>query len=239
MLESQFAHWRGLDEADRGRLRDEIRFFIAERNWEGCAGLALTDPMRVLIAAQACLLVLHRPDLQYRNVSAILVYPGGYFAGPQPTPVLGGPPRVADNAGLPVLGQAFDRGPVILSWRHAQHGASSSDDGENLVLHEFAHKLDMLNGAVDGTPPMRTREEARTWHRTMTDAYEKLAAEARGSVPFGAPRSPLRAYALTNPAEFFAVGTEVFFERGEALREWDEEMYGAMATFFGGGRAGS
>ncbi|MFO0874686.1 MAG: M90 family metallopeptidase [Phycisphaerales bacterium] len=238
LLDEQFAHWARLGDDGRARLRDEIRFFIAERFWEGCAGLEMTERMQVIIAAQACLLLLGRPDLEFRNVSTILVYPSGYFAGPQPTPVLGGTPRVTDGAGTPVLGQAFDRGPVILSWRHAQAGASDAGDGENVVIHEFAHKLDMLNGAVDGQPPMSSREQARAWHRTMTDAYEKLASEARMRTRIGpwsgapAPSAPIRPYALTNPAEFFAVATEVFFERGAALRAWDEELYGALAGFY-------
>ena len=127
----------------------------------------------------------------------------------------------------PVLGQAHSLGPVILSWRHAQAGAADADDGENVVLHEFAHKLDMMNGAVDGTPPMDDREQGRAWQRVMTDAYERLGAARRMGVP-----APLRPYALTNPAEFFAVATEVFFERPHALYAWDAELYGVLARFY-------
>lgn len=228
LLRREFAAWRRLGESDRERLRDMLRYFISERYWEGCGGLEIAEQMQVLVAVQASLLLLNRPDLNFSNVSTILLYPSGYFAGPMPTPVLGGPPRVMDGAGTPVLGQAWDRGPVILSWRAAAGGAAVDDDGENVVLHEFAHKIDMMTGAVNGMPPLRSREEARRWHLTLTDASERLSSELQQGI-----RGPLRPYALTNPAEFFAVTTEVFFERAVALREWDPELYEVFARFYG------
>jgi Mlc titration factor MtfA (ptsG expression regulator) len=226
ILRNRFAQWMLLTEPERVQLRDALRFFIAERFWEGCEGLELTEPMQVLIAAQASLLLLGRPDDDFSNVTTVLVYPHGYFAAPQRAPVLGGT-RIMDSGPTAVLGQAWERGPVILSWTHAAKGAADGGDGENVVFHEFAHKLDMNNGLVDGTPRMSSREQAKEWHLVMTDAFAKLDGELHSGV-----RGPLRRYALTNPAEFFAVATEVFFERPVELREWDDDLYRVLSRFY-------
>lgn len=220
--------WSQLTADEQLRIEDEIRFFIAERNWEGCGGLTLTIEMQAIIAAQACRLLLGRPGDRFQGVTTILVYPSGYFAETNQQSVLAGQgTRVVDGGGMPVLGQAHHRGPVILSWRDALHGAIHDHDGNNLVLHEFAHKLDMANGVVDGTPPMDSLEQATEWHETMTAARERLVHDLRIGL-----NAPLRPYALTNPAEFFAVATEVFFERPEDMHEWDNELYRVMARWY-------
>jgi len=226
ILFREFAVWGRLREEERARLRDELRFFIAERHWEGCGGLKMTERIQVLIAAQACLLLLGRPEDNFRNVSSVLVYPSGYFAAPPQTPVFGAP-RVTNSAPAPVLGQAWERGPVILSWQHARAGAAVADDGQNVVYHEFAHKLDMLNGIVDGLPGLASRAEAQRWHAVMTEAFERLREARERGYP-----APLRPYALTNPAEFFAVATEVFFERPHSMRDWDPDLYDLLRDYF-------
>ncbi len=226
ILFREFQMWGRLREEERAQLRDELRFFIAERHWEGCAGLKMTERIQALIAAQASLLLLGRPEDSFRNVSSVLVYPSGYFAAPQQNPVFGAP-RVVNAAPTPVLGQAWERGPVILSWQHAKAGAAVADDGQNVVYHEFAHKLDMLNGLVDGMPRLGSRAEAQRWHAVMTESFDHL----RQSREYGHP-APLRPYALTNPAEFFAVATEVFFERPHSLRDWDGDLYDLLRDYF-------
>ncbi|MFO0829399.1 MAG: M90 family metallopeptidase [Phycisphaerales bacterium] len=227
LLHRTLRFWADLSADEQARMEDEIRFFIAERNWEGCGGLELDESMQVLIAAQACRLLLGRPNERFSNVSAILVYPSGYFTGPEQTSVLGAGARIVESGGKPVLGQAHQNGPVILSWSHTVAGAVHDDDGENVVLHEFAHKLDMMNGVVDGTPRMDSAEQAKAWHEAMTAARERLQQDLRLGLP-----APLRPYALTNPGEFFAVSTEVFFERPDAMAEWDEELYRVLAEWY-------
>jgi len=226
ILYREFAVWGQLREEERAQLRDALRFFIAERYWEGCGGLEMTERIQVLIAAQACLLLLGRPEDDFRNVTSVLVYPSGYFAPPQQNPVFGAP-RVTNAAPTPVLGQAWERGPVILSWQHARSGAAVGDDGHNIVYHEFAHKLDMLSGVVNGMPRLGSRAEAARWHEVMTEAFAHL----RQSREFGAP-APLRPYALTNPAEFFAVATEVFFEKPHSLESWDADLYDLLCDYY-------
>jgi len=220
--------WSTLTADEQLRIEDEIRFFIAERHWEGCGGLKLTDEVRAVIAAQACRLLLARPEDRFNNVSSILVYPSGYFTGPTRQGIMpGSGAGVINTGGQAVLGQAHDRGPVILSWSHTLTGAVYGHDGENLVLHEFAHKLDMAAGPVDGTPRMESAKQAHAWHDAMTSAREHLESDLRiGLSP------PLRRYALTNPAEFFAVATEVFFERPSAMFDWDAELYRVLAEWY-------
>lgn len=226
VLRNHFSQWMSLAEPERVRLREQIRFFVAERYWEGCAGFELAEWMKVLIAGQASLLLLGRPEDDFDNVTTVLVYPDGYFAAPQRAPLMGGV-RVMDGGPTPVLGQAWERGPVILSWRHARLGAADASDGQNVVFHEFAHKLDMNNGLVDGTPRMDSRDQAQQWHTVMSEAFERLRSELAAGI-----RGPVRPYGLTNPAEFFAVCTEVFFERPGPLREWDEALYGVLRRFY-------
>lgn len=226
ILARRFAPWPHLTPEERNTLRERVRFFIAERYWEGCAGLELTDEMRVTIAAYASLLVLARPADEYGNVSTVLVYPDGYFATEQPPPLMGRSGIVSDGA-TPVLGQAYTAGPVILSWRHALHGAVSHDDGNNVILHEFAHKLDMLAGPVDGTPPMESREQAKEWAEIMQGEMEALREAIAAGV-----RLLIRPYAATNPAEFFAVTTELFFERPGDLRDHHPDLYRVLRRFY-------
>lgn len=222
--------WSHLTADEQARIEDEIRFFLVERSWEGCGGLELTEEMQVIIAAQACRLLLGRPEDRFANVTAILVYPSGTFTEVLPSPI-GGPPRVVQAGGVPVLGQAFDRGQIILSWQHSLEGAVDDADGQNVVLHEFAHALDMMNGPVDGMPRMSSRAEAVAWHDAMTAAYERCR-EGWQARSWDATRPPLRPYALTNPGEFFAVATEVFFERPDALAAWDEDLYRVLSRWY-------
>ena len=225
-IEQHLSSWALLSADEQQTMRERVRFFIAERYWEGCAGLTVTDEMRVAIAANASLLVLARPEDEYDNVTTILVYPSGYFAPDQPPSVLGGTRLIAASPQA-VLGQAHQNGPVILSWRHARFGTAHAGDGENVVLHEFAHKLDMLAGGVDGTPRMESREQAAEWATVMQRSLEELRAEIAAGVP-----TLIRRYGATNPAEFFAVTTELFFELPLPLRERHPDLYRVLRRYY-------
>ncbi|MEZ6037335.1 MAG: zinc-dependent peptidase [Planctomycetota bacterium] len=213
--------YRALDERGRGRIRDDLRVLVAEKNWEGCGGLALTDEIRVTIAAQASLLLLNIEHDYYPDVRSILVYPSAYRTMPR-----------RDAAGVVSegqanLGEAWRDGPVILAWDSARGGALDPDDGHNLVLHEFAHKLDMLDGMADGTPPLGDKEQFTTWVRTMNAefaALQKAAHKGRATL--------LDHYGATNPAEFFAVATECFFEKAAAMRRRHAALYDALRDYY-------
>lgn len=226
VLERNFGHWRYLHDDEKSRMRDLIRIFIVEKYWEGAGGLELTDEIKVTIAAQACLLVLNIKHDFYRMLKTILVYPSGYFATGRRSVGAG----VVSDAATPVLGQAHYQGPVILSWQHVVRGGRNAHDGQNLVYHEFAHKLDMADGVVDGTPVLSSREQQREWVEIMTREFREL--RRRSATGYWGSDALLRPYGATNPAEFFAVATEVFFERPIEMRSMHTELYRVMQSFY-------
>jgi MtfA peptidase len=162
-----------LDDVQRAHLRALIQVFIAEKNWEGAGGLELTDEIRVTISAQACLLLPNLPHDYYRNVDTIIVYPSTVIPPPRK-------PGFFENTSAPVapehpiIRQAFRQGPVIIIWDAGLRSGRHPESGHNVIYHEFAHKLDMLDGAADGTPPLRDRAEYRDWVLTCSREYLRL-----------------------------------------------------------------
>jgi len=214
--------YRLLDETEQKLLRDLAQVFIAEKTWEGCNGLELDDEMRVTIAGCACLLVLGRDHDLMREVQSILVYPSTVVLPDQQAGFFDGRPRVVGE-GTHVLGLAHRGGPVVLAWDSVLHGAKNAGDGNNVVIHEMAHKIDFLDGAADGTPPLETATERREWARICSEVY--LAVKS-GEEHF------LRDYAGTNEAEFFAVASEAFFERPKRLHHEIPALYELLRTFY-------
>ena len=205
-VRANVAHYCVLDDAERAELQAMMQVFLEEKHWEGCGGLELTDEIRVTIAAQACLLQLGLPHDYYRNVESILVYPSTVVL-PEHQPGVFERVGAPVEASVPILGQAFAQGPVILVWDAVLHGARHPEQGHNVVYHEFAHKLDMLDGAADGTPPLADRDQFAEWvavcsreflrlrrlaeegHKTFLDAY---GATERGRVLRRGHRGVLR-----------------------------------------------
>jgi Mlc titration factor MtfA (ptsG expression regulator) len=212
-------HWRFLDDAERSRLGAIIETLLRKR-WEAAQGFALSDEIRVTIAAQAALIAIGLDDDCYRDVTSVIVHPTtvvlrGQHAGPVPGVLI-------DESH--VLGMASDRrGPVIIAWDAARAGARHPERGHNVVFHEFAHKLDMLDRVVDGTPPLPDDESHRRWVEVCTHEYEQLRLGAS---------SLLSDYAATDPGEFFAVATELFFDRSADLREQHPELYEVLAGYY-------
>lgn len=207
------------------KLRDDLRIFIAERYWESADDLVINDEVQVTIAAHAALLALNLdPHIDwYRPVKTIIMHSGSFIS-------VGKQMRSGGviSEGSANSGEAWHNGPVILSWNDTVWGGRNTLDGRNLALHEFAHVLDMADGLSNGTPPLTERIDGKTWHRTMTDAYEQLIDDAE----FG-HATLLDVYGATNVAEFFAVATEAFFERGQAMRQLLPELYATMRAFYG------
>lgn len=214
--------YRLLDEAEQQHLRDLVQVFIAEKNWEGCNGLELDDEMRVTIAGSACLLILGRDHDLMNEVESILVYPSTVVLPDQEASFFDGRPRVIGE-GTEVLGLAHRGGPVVLAWDSVLRGAKNPADGNNVVIHEMAHKIDFLDGDADGTPPLETSAQRREWARICGEVY--LAVKS-GEEHF------LRDYAGTNEAEFFAVASEVFFEKPKRLQKEIPELYGLLRKFY-------
>ncbi len=211
-----------LDTEQQQHLRDLAQVFIAEKNWEGCGGLELTDEMRVTIAGTACLLILGRDHDLMREVESILVYPSTVMLPEQPRGFFDGRPVVNDGP-TAVHGVAHGGGPVVLAWDQVLTGGRNAKDGRNLVIHEIAHKLDFLDGEADGTPPLDSSAARREWARVCSEVY---LAHVKGD------EHVLRDYATTNEAEFFAVASEVFFERPKQLARELPELYAVLRGFY-------
>lgn len=225
-VRANVAHYSVLDDAEQSELRAMMQVFLEEKEWEGCGGLELTDEIRVTIAAEACLLQLGLPHDYYRNVESILVYPSTVVTPEHQTGVF---ERIAGpvEPSVPILGQAFTQGPVILVWDAVLHGARHPEQGHNVVYHEFAHKLDMLDGTADGTPPLADREQLDEWIAVCSREFLRLRTRAgKGHKTF------LDAYGAKNEAEFFAVATEEFFDRPHALQGHSPDLYHVLSAYY-------
>ena len=208
------------------QLKQLIQVFIAEKAYIGCAGLTVTEEMRVVIAAQACLLVLNRSMQHYDHVRQILVYPDVFWVQRTVTDAIG----VQQDQRQALSGESWTQGQVILSWQDALDGAAVADDGRNVVLHEFAHQLDQENGAAHGAPlPAAgdTGYNAQRWKQVFSQAYAHLQAQVqRGE------QGLFNHYGAQSPAEFFAVATEVFFEQATALFAHDPALYRELSGYY-------
>jgi Mlc titration factor MtfA (ptsG expression regulator) len=223
LLNDQFLDWSRISEEERVRLRRWMQVFIREKNWEGCGGLQMTEEVKVVVSAQTGLMVLGLDEAYFDHVLSILVYPDAYRVPGATTNSIG----IVDEWGSARMGEAWWRGPVILSWRHSLSGARGEFD-ENLVCHEFAHQLDMMNGRfVDGTPPLDSAEQADEWQRVMGEGYQQLSHKCRRGSP-----SIIRCYGMTNPGEFFAVSTEAFFAAPVKLRAEYPMVYQVLKGFY-------
>ena len=212
-----------LSPEEQARLRDLLRIFVAEKNWEGCGGLTLTEEIQAAIAGQACLLILNQDREIYPNVESILVYPAAFIAR-QPTILPGG---VVNEAPSGLLGEAWSVGPVILSWADAREGGIDPTDGRNVVYHEFAHKLDLRDGSANGVPRLADDAQYESWAEVMSGEYAELVKKTEQG-----ERSLLDAYGAVNAAEFFAVATECFFEQSVRMRETHPPLYAALSGFY-------
>ena len=216
--------FRRLPPKDQVELCEHIQVFLGEKYFEGCGGLGITDEIRVTIAAQACLLLLHRTTDYYPRLVTILVYPSAYIT--HEDRYLGNNIWEEGPGGL--LGHTAPRmGSLVLAWDEAKRGGRDPADGTNLILHEFAHQLDFEDSETDGVPVLAGRREYLSWARIMSREFEKLRAAEDENKP-----TVLDTYGSTNPAEFFAVATEAFFERPAALRARHPDLYGELARFF-------
>jgi Mlc titration factor MtfA (ptsG expression regulator) len=212
-------YYRYLEQAEQARLCDDLRIFVAEKHWEGCGGLEMTDEIKVTIAANACLLVLGLEHDCFDRVRSILVYPGGYT---DPRPQAG--PGGIMTTGEARLGEAT-RGVVVLSWAEVRE--ETLGRGHNVVFHEFAHQLDMLDGVVDGTPPLGSRGAYARWRNVMTAEYRRLCSDTEHG-----RATLLDKYGTRNEAEFFAVATECFFERATQMRHRHPELYNLLRDYY-------
>ena len=229
VLVRKFPLYNRLTEADQRELEGHVQLFLAEKSFEGCGGFEMTDEARVLIAAQACLLLLHRETDCYPNLRTILVYPDTYIAKTR----WNEKDEDSDRDSRARLGESWDRGVVVLAWSSTVAGAANIYDGVNLVFHEFAHQLDQEHGAADGLPPLQC-EGAKacyfryaTWARVLGAEFEALRRQREKG-----RKTVLDQYGATNAAEFFAVATECFFEKPQQMKKKHPELYEELKEFY-------
>ena len=220
IVEHNVTHWALLDDAERERLGEFMEAIIEEKRWEAAQGFTLTDEVRTVVAAQAALLILGLDFDWYRAVQAIVIHPSDVVSY-EPMP---GPAGTMEEGPFSLLGLADHRyGPVLIAWDAAKANARHPAWGHDVVLHEFAHKLDMLDDVVDGTPPLHRREDGPRWHEVCTREFE-LLQQGEGW--------PLRDYGATDPGEFFACATEAFFDLPLQLEEAKPDLYEVLREFY-------
>jgi len=220
---SRVVYYQILPAEDKAELRKHILVFLAEKRFEGCGGLQINDEIKVTIAAQACVLLLHRRTDYYPDLTTILVYPEAYVAH-QVEHLASG--IVAEGPDVR-LGESWQKGAVVLSWDDVYHDSTNITDGRNVVFHEFAHQLDSSAGKGDSTQVLQDRQKFAEWAKIMQKDYEKL----RNDVAHNHDRI-IDEYGAINAAEFFAVVTETFFEKPQQLKDAHPKLYKELKRFY-------
>ncbi|MEC5384308.1 M90 family metallopeptidase [Uliginosibacterium sp. H3] len=223
ILRARVPYFRVLPADLQLQLKKHMQVFLAEKTFIGCAGLEVTMEMRVTVAAQACLLLLNRRAGYFRNLRQILIYPGAFIVDRVQTDGNG----VLQDQRQVLAGESWTQGQVILSWDDTLDGAAVIDDGRNVVIHEFAHQLDQEKGHANGAPYLSHRSRYKRWAQVLNTEFEKLQAQADSGEP-----SLFSYYGATNPAEFFAVTSEVFFERPQEMAAHYPELYRELSEFY-------
>ena len=222
LIEKNIPIYRHLPAELKKQLHGLMNVFLDEKTFIGCGGQEITDEVRVTIAAQACMLLLNRPTTFYPKLKTIYVYPHTYVAT-----------GLQNERGLIVegksvrLGESWQNGPVVLTWDSVTGGARNIRDGRNVVFHEFAHQLDQEDGDADGAPILENRSCYRSWAHVLSEEYERLCSKTKGR-----RRSVLNKYGATNPAEFFAVATETFFEKPKQMHRKSPELYEELKSYY-------
>jgi Mlc titration factor MtfA (ptsG expression regulator) len=222
ILNRNVALYHYLPDSLKKELQGHILVFLDEKTFEGCGGLKITDEIRVTIAGQACILLLNRKPTYYPKLYTILVYPGAYVA--KQVTVKG----MEHTEEMTVRGgESWTRGEVVLAWDYVRQHAIDLAPGHNVVLHEFAHQLDQEDGSADGAPILEKETSYRTWARVLSKEYEKLRRKA-----LSGRKDIMDYYGATNPAEFFAVATETFFERPKKMKFTHPELYEELKSYY-------
>lgn len=222
VLQRRWAGWQQLPADLQLQVKKHTQVLLAEKPFIGCQGLVLTDEMRVLIAAQASLLLLNRRAGYFRNLRQVLVYPGAFVVD-----------RAVNEGGVvrderrALAGESWQQGQLILSWDDVLQGAATANDGRNVVIHEFAHQLDQEAGGANGAPWLATPARRRRWATVMAHEFEQLRQRLQGG-----GHGLIDRYAATDPAEFFAVVSEVFFEQPGALAAEHPALFREFAQYY-------
>ncbi len=217
-LAEHFRLYEEIPTAVREKMEPIIQVLIAEKNFEACGDLdEVTREMEVVIMAQAALLLVGRNHKLYPKLQSILVYPNAFKGG-----------RKDEDDDSVRLGESWESGSVILSWKSVEKGGENDEDGHNVVIHEFAHQLDQENRHADGLPQLESRSAIGNWAHAFSEAYEDFCKDLDAG-----RKTVMDSYGATNPAEFFAVATETFFEKAKQLQEDYPELYEQLKNYYG------
>jgi len=234
LLQQNMPLYRRLPQALRLQLNGHIQVFLAEKSFVGGNDFAVTNDMRLLVAANACLLLLNRHSNYFINVKTVVLYPSAYRVDQQTRDGV-----VVDNSQQVRLGESWPWGTIVLSWSDSLAGSVNEQDGQNVILHEFAHQLDQQNGGATGTPKLKNKNMYKQWHSIFSQEYFELKrniCKGKGGVIDGDSvmdgDSVINSYGATNEAEFFAVVTESFFERPQALRQQHSALYQLLYRYY-------
>lgn len=223
LLRQQVPLYAHLPDPLREQLHGHIQILLDEKDFHAAAGFEITDAMRLSIAAQACLLLLNRPVDYFPMLRSIVVHPARFVVNRETWDATG----IHQSDRQILSGESWEQGQLVLSWDDSLAGGLISDDGYNVVLHEFAHQLDLESGAVNGMPGLDSPSQRDSWTRAFSGAYTDHCARIEGQEP-----TWLDPYAATSPAEFFAVITEAFFELPHQVHSHYPLVYQALCKYY-------
>jgi MtfA peptidase len=223
IIENNIPIYNYLSPHERRRLQGHIQVFLASKQFIGCQGLQVTEEIKVIIAAVACLLLLNERGMYFPRLRSILVYPSAYLVNEKTS----AGNYVVEERRVARLGESWTTDQVVLSWEQVKRDTENWQDGHNVVLHEFAHQLDQEDGKAEGVPILQRNSDYPIWMEVMTSAYQQLCDDVSRGVP-----TVINSYGATNPAEFFAVATETFFEKPRHLRHLHPALYEQLQRYY-------
>lgn len=222
-LEHSLPQYSHLSPSERRRLQGHIQVFLAEKQFIGCGGLQISEEIKLSVASVACLLLLNERGKYFPKLRSILVYPTAYWVH-STVPVGNG---VIEEKQEARLGESWSRDQVVLAWKQVKQDLHSWEDGHNVVLHEFAHQLDQEDGKAEGVPILQNNSDYDRWAQVMTEEYQQLCKNVERGI-----RTVMDRYGATNPAEFFAVATETFFETPYSLQQKHPALYEQLQNYY-------
>lgn len=223
IIQQRMPYFRQMPADLQLQLKQHIQVFLAEKTFIGCNGLKITDEIKITVAAQACLLLLNRKTDYYPKLHTILIYPSAFIKEQQSMHAGG----VLHHQRVTLAGESWESGTVVLSWQDTIDGADIPDDGHNVVIHEFAHQLDQEKGSANGAPILGKDQNYQDWSAIFSSQYELLIKQKKAGLP-----SLFDYYGATNPAEFFAVTSEVFFEQAHKFHQHYPMLYQQLKLYY-------
>ncbi len=223
IIENNLPIYLRLSPTERRRLQGHIQVFLLEKQFIGCGGLQVTEEMKLIMAAIACLLLLNDRGEYFSKLRSILIYPSTYLVNE--TNAISD--YVVEERRVARLGESWSRDQVVVSWEQVKQDTSNWKDGHNVVLHEFAHQLDQEDGKAEGVPILQQKSDYDIWAKVMTAEYQQLCQDVQQGV-----KTVIDSYGATNPAEFFAVATETFFEKPQQLFNQHPALYELLKRYY-------